>query len=103
MLRRSFPYVEAFTVVLIWAISPPLIKIILEDISPFDIASLRYVTAFLLFLPLLFFLFSRESASSKYPRLAPPEYYGIRWFCHREHSDVQGIGEIGRDNICVLA
>ncbi len=58
MLRRSFPYVEAFTVVLIWAISPPLIKIILEDISPFDIASLRYVTAFLLFLPLLFF-FSR--------------------------------------------
>ncbi len=58
MLRRSFPYAEAFTVVLIWAISPPLIKILLEDLSPFDIASLRYICAFLLFLPLLFF-FSR--------------------------------------------
>jgi drug/metabolite transporter (DMT)-like permease len=50
--------VEALTVVLIWAISPPLIKILLEDLSPFDIASLRYISAFLLFLPLLFF-FSR--------------------------------------------
>ena len=58
MLRRSFPYVEAFIVVLVWAISPPLIKILLEDLSPFDIASLRYISAFLLFLPLLFF-FSR--------------------------------------------
>ncbi|MFA9403100.1 MAG: DMT family transporter, partial [Anaerolineales bacterium] len=58
MHRRSFPYVEALTVVLIWAISPPLIKILLEDLSPFDIASLRYISAFLLFLPLLFF-FSR--------------------------------------------
>lgn len=58
MLRRSFPYVEALTVVLIWAISPPLIKILLEDLSPFDIANLRYICAFLLFLPLLFF-FSR--------------------------------------------
>jgi drug/metabolite transporter (DMT)-like permease len=47
--------VEVFTVVLIWAISPPLIKILLEDLSPFDIASLRYICAFLLFLPLLFF------------------------------------------------
>lgn len=58
MFRRSFPYLEAFVVVLIWAISPPLIKILLEDLSPFDIASLRYISAFLLFLPLLFF-FSR--------------------------------------------
>ena len=60
MLRWSFPYVEALTVVLIWAVSPPLIKILLEDLSPFDIASLRYIFAFLLFLPLLFF-FSRRN------------------------------------------
>ena len=60
MFKRSFPYLEAFIVVLVWAISPPLIKILLEDISPFDIASLRYICAFLLFLPLLFF-FSRGS------------------------------------------
>jgi drug/metabolite transporter (DMT)-like permease len=58
VFRRSFPYLEAFVVVLVWAISPPLIKILLEDLSPFDIASLRYISAFLLFLPLLFF-FSR--------------------------------------------
>ena len=58
MIRRLIPYLEAISVVLIWAVSPPLIKILLEDLSPYEIASLRYVVAFLFFIPLLFF-FSR--------------------------------------------
>lgn len=60
MLRRLFPYVETISVVLIWAASPPIIKILLEDLSPYAIASFRYIAAFLLFVPLLFF-FSRRN------------------------------------------
>ncbi len=59
MLRRLFPYAEAISVVLIWATTAPLIKILLEDLSPYEIAGFRYVSAFLLFLPLLLF-FSRR-------------------------------------------
>ncbi len=59
MHRRFVPYLEAITVVLIWAVSLPFIKILLKDLSPYEIASLRYVGAFLLFVPLLFF-FSRK-------------------------------------------
>jgi drug/metabolite transporter (DMT)-like permease len=58
MHRKLVPYLEALTVALIWAASSPIIKILLEDLSPFEIAILRYVSAFLLFVPLLFF-FSR--------------------------------------------
>lgn len=58
MLRRLFPYAEAITVVMIWATTAPLIKILLEDLSPLEIAGFRYVSAFLLFLPFLLF-FSR--------------------------------------------
>ncbi|MGB2896357.1 MAG: DMT family transporter [Anaerolineales bacterium] len=58
MFRRLLPYLQAITVVLIWAASPPLIKILLEDLSPYEVAGLRYAIAFLLFIPLLFF-FSR--------------------------------------------
>jgi drug/metabolite transporter (DMT)-like permease len=58
MLRRLFPYAEAITVVLIWATTAPLIKILLEDLSPLEIAGFRYASAFLLFLPFLLF-FSR--------------------------------------------
>jgi len=58
VLRRSFPYMEALTVVLIWATTAPLIKILLKDLSPLEIAGFRYVSAFLLFLPFLLF-FSR--------------------------------------------
>lgn len=58
MFRRLIPYGEAISVVLIWAASPPLIKILLEDLSPYQVASLRYFCAFLLFIPLLIY-FSR--------------------------------------------
>ena len=63
MLRRFLPYMESIFVVLICAASPPLIKILLEDLSPYDIASIRYIVAFLLFLPLPFF-FSRGNLRS---------------------------------------
>jgi drug/metabolite transporter (DMT)-like permease len=59
MIRRLIPYLEAISVVLIWAVSPPLIKILLEDLTPPEIAGIRYVGAFILFVPLLFF-FSRK-------------------------------------------
>ncbi len=58
MFRRLFPYIEAIAVVLIWSTTAPLIKILLEDLSPYEIAGFRYVCAFLLFIPLLLF-FSR--------------------------------------------
>lgn len=56
MLRRLFPYAEAISVVLIWAASPPIIKMLLDDLSPYEIAGFRYVAAFLLFVPLLLFI-----------------------------------------------
>ena len=59
MRSRVFLYMEAISVVLIWAASPPLIKILLEDLTPPEITGLRYVGAFILFVPLLFF-FSRK-------------------------------------------
>lgn len=58
MLRRFFPYMEAITVVLIWSTTAPLVKILLDDLSPLEIAGFRYISAFLLFIPLLLF-FSR--------------------------------------------
>ena len=59
MPKRLVPYLEAITVVLIWAATLPLVKILLEDLSPYEIASFRYIGAFLLFVPLLIF-FSRR-------------------------------------------
>jgi drug/metabolite transporter (DMT)-like permease len=53
MHSRFFPYVESIFVAMIWAASPPLIKILLEDLSPSEITGIRYVGAFLLFIPLL--------------------------------------------------
>lgn len=78
MIRRLIPYLEAISVVLIWAVSPPLIKILLEDLTPPEIAGIRYVGAFIFIRPLAVFLFPKDSASFKDSRLDSPGYYGYR-------------------------
>ena len=78
MHKRLFRYLETIMVVMIWAASPPLIKILLENLTPFEITGIRY--------------FEASSAQSDRPGLALPRYYGRHKFCSRRYLDLQRIG-----------
>ncbi|MGD2253345.1 MAG: DMT family transporter [Anaerolineales bacterium] len=57
---KVLAFLEAFLVVLLWSASPPLVKMALEDLSPLQIAGLRYFAAFVLLVPLLLMRSLRE-------------------------------------------
>ena len=59
MHKRLFPYFEAIIVVLWWSTAPPLVKLLLNDLSPSEITGIRYFGAFIMFIPLLL-IFSRQ-------------------------------------------
>lgn len=51
--RRSAAFLEVILVVSIWSLTPPLAKIAMVYISPFEFLGARYALAFLALLPLL--------------------------------------------------
>jgi len=102
MIRRLIPYFEAISVVLIWAVSLPLIKILLEDLSPYEIASLRYVVAFLFFIPLLFFFsrgILRVLRTQDWLRLGS---MGIAGFAIGNLMMSKGLENLNAIHICIL-
>ncbi len=50
---RLFSFAEAMFVVLLWSASPPLVKLALENLSPLQLAGVRYFSASLVLLPFL--------------------------------------------------
>jgi O-acetylserine/cysteine efflux transporter len=51
---RLLAFLEALLAVLLWSASPPLVKLALVELSPLQIAALRYTAASLFLMPLLF-------------------------------------------------
>jgi probable blue pigment (indigoidine) exporter len=51
--RRTLSFLEAILVVGIWSSSPPLLKIVLGELSPLQINAVRYSVAFLTLMPIV--------------------------------------------------
>lgn len=50
-MTRSAGFLQTYLVVLLWSASPPLVKIVMQHLSPGQVAGLRYTLGFLVLLP----------------------------------------------------
>ncbi|MGE5559806.1 MAG: DMT family transporter [Chloroflexota bacterium] len=100
-MKRNLPYIAAVTAVIIWGGTFVAARIGLNELTPFQLATARFVTATAVFLPILIVLLikGQRLALRDLPTVALLAFLGITTYFYIQFA---GVGLTGPSNSSVL-